>query len=179
MQLFFFSFFVAQDEVANGSEWMIRCQWNMRKICIVAVLGMCLFRNEKKNVQNQRNVISGFLTFFSGSSDHLNESYSDQGEGESPVKGGRMTRLRARGGVRDRPPIIDDDDEEIFRAAPPTQSTRKRKAGRPPRPVVEKVVERVGMLRFLLRYRIHLGWYILIFFCYRKTNSGKTTRRSS
>lgn len=76
----------------------------------------------------------------------MNESYSDQGEGESPVKGGRMTRLRARGGIRDRPPIIDDDDDEIFRAAPPPlQATRKRKAGAGRKPVVEKVVERVGM----------------------------------
>lgn len=86
-----------------------------------------------------------FIVYNSGSSDHLNESYSDQGEGESPVKGGRMTRLRARGGIRDRPPIIDDDDDDLFRAAPPPpQTTRKRKVGR--KPVTEKIVERVGML---------------------------------
>lgn len=89
-------------------------------------------------------VMGDFL--FSGSSDHLNESYSDQGEGESAVKGGRMTRLRARGGVRDRPPIIDDDDEELFHAAPPVQAIRKRRAGRPGKPVVERVVERVGTI---------------------------------
>lgn len=81
----------------------------------------------------------------SGSSDHLNESYSDQGEGESPVKGGRMTRLRARGGIRDRPPIIDDDDDDLFRAAPPVQPTRKRKAGAGRKPIAEKpVIERIG-----------------------------------
>lgn len=82
----------------------------------------------------------------SGSSDHLNESFSDQGENDSPVKGGRMTRLRARGGIRDRPPIIDDDDDEIFRAAraPAVQPTRKRKAGTVRKPIAEKVVERIG-----------------------------------
>lgn len=85
-----------------------------------------------------------FIFVVSGSSDHLNESYSDQGEGESPVKGGRMTRLRARGGIRDRPPIIDDDDDDIFRVVPPTQTIRKRKAGAGRKPAVEKVVERVG-----------------------------------
>ncbi|XP_055322653.1 cohesin subunit SA-1 isoform X2 [Sitodiplosis mosellana] len=76
-------------------------------------------------------------------SDHLNESYSDRDDGESPVKGGRMTRLRARGGIRDRPPIIDDDDDEIYHAPPPTQSARKRKAGAGRKPVAEKIVERV------------------------------------
>lgn len=62
-----------------------------------------------------------------------------------------MTRLRARGGVRDRPPIIDEDDEDMFvpvitRA--PVATPRKRKVGRKPaaekvekeKPVVEKVV---------------------------------------
>lgn len=98
--------------------------------------------------------------FISGSSDHLNESYSDQGEGESPIRGGRMTRLRARGGVRDRPPIIDDDDEELFRAAPVVQPTRKRKAGAGRKPAVEKVtVERVGMLPFV--FQIHNELFIL------------------
>lgn len=72
--------------------------------------------------------------------DPHNESFSDQGEGESPVKGGRMTRLRARGGVRDRPPIIDEDDDDmLFNPAP--VSARKRKA---PGPRKERVhVERV------------------------------------
>lgn len=55
-----------------------------------------------------------------------------------------MTRLRARGGIRDRPPIIDDDDDDLFRAAPPAQPTRKRKAGAGRKPVAEKVVERIG-----------------------------------
>lgn len=84
----------------------------------------------------------------SGSSEQLNESFSDQGEGESPNKGGRMTRLRARGGVRDRPPIIDEDDEDVFTARAPVVTPRKRKVGRKPaaekvekeKPVVEKVV---------------------------------------
>lgn len=79
-----------------------------------------------------------------GSNDHLNESYSDRDDGESPVKGGRMTRLRARGGIRDRPPIIDDDDDEIYHAPPPAQTIRKRKAGAGRKPVAEKIVERVG-----------------------------------
>lgn len=87
----------------------------------------------------------------SGSSEQLNESFSDHGDNESPKTGaaGRMTRLRARGGVRDRPPIIDDDDEEVFsRQRAPVVTPRKRKVGRKPaaervekeKPVVEKVV---------------------------------------
>lgn len=80
-----------------------------------------------------------------GSNDNLNESYSDHGEGDSPTK--RMTRLRARGGVRDRPPIIDDDDDEIFNPTPAVPITRKRKPGAGRKPVVEKpIVERVGKL---------------------------------
>lgn len=47
-----------------------------------------------------------------------------------------MTRLRARGGVRDRPPIIDDDDEDMFRVAP-IVIRAKRKVGR--KPAAEKV----------------------------------------
>lgn len=50
-------------------------------------------------------------------SDHPNESTSDV---DSPTK--RMTRLRARGGVRDKPPIIDDDEDDFF-----TPAVRKRK----------------------------------------------------
>lgn len=58
-----------------------------------------------------------------------------------------MTRLRARGGIRDRPPIIDEDDDDmLFNPAPVV--VRKRKLPRKPpaervekeRPVVEKVV---------------------------------------
>lgn len=49
-----------------------------------------------------------------------------------------MTRLRARGGVRDRPPIIDDDDEDVYtRQRAPVVTPRKRKAGR--KPAAEKV----------------------------------------
>lgn len=44
--------------------------------------------------------------------------------------GQRMTRLRARGGVSTKPPIIDEDDEDIFMA------NRKRKL---PKPLKEKV----------------------------------------
>lgn len=45
-------------------------------------------------------------------------------------RGGRMTRLRARGGVRDRPPIIDEDDEELFRATPPVMLARAKRGPR-------------------------------------------------
>lgn len=57
-----------------------------------------------------------------------------------------MTRLRARGGVRDRPPIIDDDDEEMFRAAPVIPNTRKRKqpTTRRQQPAERLPVERIG-----------------------------------
>ncbi|KAG4065478.1 hypothetical protein HA402_009039 [Bradysia odoriphaga] len=88
----------------------------------------------------------------STSEPQLNESFSDEhGEGDSPTtKAGRMTRLRARGGVRDRPPIIDDDDEDMFRVAPIVVRA-KRKVGRKPaaekppkepKEVVEKVVDK-------------------------------------
>jgi cohesin complex subunit SA-1/2 len=47
---------------------------------------------------------------------------------ESPEAGpSRMTRLRARGGVPTRPPIIDEDDEDLF------QTNRKRKLPKPPK----------------------------------------------
>lgn len=94
-----------------------------------------------------------FHFLFSTSEPQLNESFSDEqtGEGDSPTtKAGRMTRLRARGGVRDRPPIIDDDDEDMFRVAPIVIRT-KRKAGRKPaaekvakepKEIVEKVVDK-------------------------------------
>lgn len=57
-----------------------------------------------------------------------------------------MTRLRARGGVRDRPPIIDDDDEEMFRAAPVIPNTRKRKqpTARKQPPAERLPIERIG-----------------------------------
>lgn len=77
----------------------------------------------------------------STSEPQLNESFSDEhtGEGDSPTtKAGRMTRLRARGGVRDRPPIIDDDDEDMFRVAP-IVIRAKRKVGR--KPATEKVAK--------------------------------------
>lgn len=49
-----------------------------------------------------------------------------------------MTRLRARGGVRDRPPIIDEDDDDmLFNPAP--VSVRKRKVGAGRKPAVERV----------------------------------------
>lgn len=88
---------------------------------------------------NKVTVFQCLCVSCSGSSDQLNESYSDHGDGESPVKaGGRMTRLRARGGVRDRPPIIDDDDEEMFQPAP-LVITRKRKPGAGRKPAAERV----------------------------------------
>lgn len=59
-----------------------------------------------------------------------------------------MTRLRARGGIRDRPPIIDEDDDDMMFNPAPVVVPRKRKVGRKPavervekeRHVVEKVV---------------------------------------
>jgi cohesin complex subunit SA-1/2 len=48
---------------------------------------------------------------------------------EAGPSGQRMTRLRARGGVPTKPPIIDEDDEDIF------QANRKRKL---PKPFKEK-----------------------------------------
>uniref|UniRef100_A0A1A9X0J4 SCD domain-containing protein n=1 Tax=Glossina brevipalpis TaxID=37001 RepID=A0A1A9X0J4_9MUSC len=60
--------------------------------------------------------------------DPPNESVSD---GDSPNK--RMTRLRARGGVRDKPPIIDDDEDDFF--AP---IVRKRKHPAPKKPPAER-----------------------------------------
>lgn len=50
--------------------------------------------------------------------------------------GQRMTRLRARGGVPTRPPIIDEDDEEIFTAA--NRATPKRKLPKLPKEKVER-----------------------------------------
>lgn len=48
-----------------------------------------------------------------------------------------MTRLRARGGVRDRPPIIDEDDDEMMFQIVPIVPRAKRKPGR--KPPVERV----------------------------------------
>jgi cohesin complex subunit SA-1/2 len=56
-----------------------------------------------------------------------------ENEGESPEAGpssSRMTRLRARGGVPTKPPIIDEDDDDIF------MTNRRRKL---PKPLKEKV----------------------------------------
>ena len=44
---------------------------------------------------------------------------------EGPATGSRMTRLRARGGVPTRPPIIDEDDEDLF------MTNRRRKLPKP------------------------------------------------
>lgn len=67
-------------------------------------------------------------------SDALNESTSDA---DSPTK--RMTRLRARGGVRDKPPIIDDDEDEFFA---PVARKRKTPATRKPPGERKERVER-------------------------------------
>lgn len=76
----------------------------------------------------------------------MNESFSG-GEDESPFRPGRMTRLRARGGIRDRPPIIDEDDEDMMLNPAPVVARRRKLPRRPPveriereRPIVEKVV---------------------------------------
>lgn len=57
-----------------------------------------------------------------------------------------MTRLRARGGVRDRPPIIDEDDEELFQIAPIVMRQKRKprkqiaeRTEKPPKPEKEKV----------------------------------------
>lgn len=84
--------------------------------------------------------------------DAHNENTSD---GDSPNK--RMTRLRARGGVRDKPPIIDDDEDDFFA---PVQRKRKQPAAkkqpaerreRPERPrkdhVEKEQQERIDMER--------------------------------
>lgn len=55
---------------------------------------------------------------------------NDEAEAAAGPSGQRMTRLRARGGVPTKPPIIDEDDEDIFMA------NRKRKV---PKPLKEKV----------------------------------------
>lgn len=92
--------------------------------------------------------------------DPHNESFSDHGEheeanlrgndsgegggGSGGGIGGRMTRLRARGGVRDRPPIIDEDDDDMFSivpvvARPKRKGGRKPAVERPPKPPKEPV----------------------------------------
>lgn len=86
--------------------------------------------------------------------ENLNESISD---GDSPTK--RMTRLRARGGVRDKPPIIDEDEDDFFapvvrkrkaqtsRKPPGEGATRKEKVDRPRKEHVDKEQERIDMER--------------------------------
>lgn len=51
---------------------------------------------------------------------------------EAGPSGQRMTRLRARGGVPTKPPIIDEDDEDIFTA------NRRRKLPKLPKEKVER-----------------------------------------
>ncbi|XP_055376196.1 cohesin subunit SA-2 [Condylostylus longicornis] len=73
---------------------------------------------------------------------NLNESFSDGAEAE--VAGKRMTRLRARGGVRDKPPIIDEDEDDFF--TPVVVKKRKTPAKKAPqekprKPEKEKVVK--------------------------------------
>lgn len=53
-------------------------------------------------------------------------------ETEAGPSGQRMTRLRARGGVPTKPPIIDEDDEDIFMA------NRKRKMAKPLKEKIER-----------------------------------------
>ncbi|GAB0097039.1 SA [Sergentomyia squamirostris] len=75
--------------------------------------------------------------------EQMNESESDHGgdSESSPSKPGRMTRLRARGGVRDKPPIIDDDIDDLIE---PTVKKRKqytkhvKKAPAEPRERIER-----------------------------------------
>lgn len=64
-------------------------------------------------------------------SHYMTENLQDDPEaGEG--SGQRMTRLRARGGVPTKPPIIDEDDEDIF------MTGRKRKIPKPPKEKVER-----------------------------------------
>lgn len=65
-------------------------------------------------------------------SENVNESISD---GDSPTK--RMTRLRARGGVRDKPPIIDEDEDDFW--APVVRKKKPEKVRKPPGERREKV----------------------------------------
>lgn len=51
---------------------------------------------------------------------------------EAGPSGQRMTRLRARGGVPTRPPIIDDDEDDF------AFSNRKRKTPKPPKEKIER-----------------------------------------
>ncbi|KAM7358049.1 stromal antigen [Cochliomyia hominivorax] len=86
--------------------------------------------------------------------ENLNDSISD---GDSPTK--RMTRLRARGGVRDKPPIIDEDEDDFFapvvrkrkaqapRKPPGEGAGRKEKIERPRKEHVDKEQERIDMER--------------------------------
>lgn len=58
-----------------------------------------------------------------------------------------MTRLRARGGVRDKPPIIDDDEPEILLEKKKRKPGRKaagerEKIEKPVRERVEHIVEK-------------------------------------
>ncbi|XP_023305203.2 cohesin subunit SA-1 isoform X2 [Lucilia cuprina] len=86
--------------------------------------------------------------------ENLNDSISD---GDSPTK--RMTRLRARGGVRDKPPIIDEDEDDFFAPVvrkrkaqaprkPPGEGTgRREKIDRPRKEHIDKEQERIDMER--------------------------------
>lgn len=60
-----------------------------------------------------------FLPFHFSMTENADESP------EGPATGSRMTRLRARGGVPTRPPIIDEDDEDLF------MTNRRRKLPKP------------------------------------------------
>lgn len=61
--------------------------------------------------------------------DIIPDNHMDEpGESEGVSRNGRMTRLRARGGVRDKPPIIDDDiDEPVV--------VKRKKPAKPKAPV--------------------------------------------
>lgn len=56
-----------------------------------------------------------------------------------------MTRLRARGGVRDKPPIIDDDEPEVVlekKKRRPAKKAEREKVEKPVRERVEHIVEK-------------------------------------
>lgn len=71
-----------------------------------------------------------------------------------------MTRLRARGGVRDKPPIIDEDEEDFFapvvarkrkpaapRKPPGEGGERRPRVDRPRKEHIDKEQERIDMER--------------------------------
>ncbi len=64
----------------------------------------------------------------------MSDNIGDESEAGSST-GQRMTRLRARGGVPTKPPIIDEDDEDIFMVS---RAPKRLKLPKPPKEKVER-----------------------------------------